>query len=115
MGFKTSRLDDWKSTMDREGRSLSLLGIASLWFKVLLSATRTGGVTRKEWRRRMRICRACPLFDPSLRRCRPFDGSKLGCGCFVPFMALTKTPYRSETRSGCWGRVFLNQHDVGWS
>lgn len=68
------------------------------------------------WRARLRVCQKCPVYDPSLRRCRPYDGSSLGCGCYVPFMAAVDKPYvdREDPRViGCWGYVEF-QGEIGW-
>jgi hypothetical protein len=62
-------------------------------------------VGRKEWRRRVRVCRQCPIFDRSIKRCRPSNKSDLGCGCYVPFMAVFKKQ--------CWGDE--NTENVGWN
>lgn len=44
--------------------------------------------SRKRWRYSMRRCWKCPLYDRELKRCRPWDGHELGCGCYMPFKAL---------------------------
>jgi hypothetical protein len=38
-----------------------------------------------------------------------------GCGCYVPFLALTKTPYTSADgkHAGCWGRATMGA-SFGW-
>lgn len=36
-----------------------------------------------------------------------------GCGCYVPFLALTKQPYTGPSGSGCWGRAVYGG-DFGW-
>lgn len=62
-------------------------------------------VDRSRFYTRLRICHRCPLFDRGLKRCRPFTGSDLGCGCYVPFKAKCPDP--------CWARQ--NQvPDLGW-
>jgi hypothetical protein len=60
---------------------------------------------KKEWRRRMRVCFNCPIYDPSLKRCRPERDSDLGCGCYVPFSNLVQRD--------CWGRITVGK-DWGW-
>lgn len=78
--------------------------------------SRGGRVPREVWRRRMRVCRRCPVHDRSTHRCRPYDGSRLGCGCYTPFVAMVPAPYESDdgSRRGCWGFAFLDNGDVGW-
>jgi hypothetical protein len=144
----------------------------------MLRAIRTGGVDRATWRRRLRTCRQCPVYDGELRRCRgpkigprhgddaktrwndeggihwleietdrgwlkfayfgdnistgetpaeiaartaPFekriadDWAKVapGCGCYVPFLALTRAPYTGAGGTGCWGRA-QRGNGFGW-
>lgn len=69
-----------------------------------------GGVDRVTWRRRMRHCPKCPLYDRGLHRCRPFTGSEFGCGCFVPFLAMVPLPYPE----GCWADAYLSGQLEGW-
>lgn len=77
----------------------------------LVKAILTGPVPRTVWRRRMRICHQCPVFDPYHKACRPIDPDyrHLGCGCYTPFSALTARPYKE----GCWGRTMMA--NIGWS
>lgn len=75
-------------------------------------------VDRAQWRQRMKTCPKCPVYDRELRRCRgPQIGEQppAGCGCFVPFLALIKQPYRSADgkRTGCWGRALMGEN-FGW-
>lgn len=62
-------------------------------------------VAPHEWRRRIRVCRKCPIYDRSIKRCRPSNDSDLGCGCYVPFMAAHKKT--------CWADDNTESH--GWS
>jgi hypothetical protein len=62
--------------------------------------------SRAEWRRRMRVCARCDLFDRGRHRCRPWDGSVLGCGCWTPITGL----YEDH----CWGWENLRGKGVGW-
>ena len=61
--------------------------------------------TQAIWRERMRICYKCPVFDKTRKTCRPFEGSVMGCGCYVPYKALVK--------SHCWGRDRFGEN-FGW-
>lgn len=60
----------------------------------------------REWKRRYKVCLKCPIFDKELRRCRPFNGSSRGCGCYVPFSNI----FYDE----CWSRKEYGG-DYGWS
>ncbi len=64
------------------------------------------GRTDRVWRQKIRVCRKCLLFDRTLKRCRPFSGSPLGCGCYVPYMA--------KVKKHCWGKENLSEEDIGW-
>ena len=71
---------------------------------------------KRRWRARLMGCRGCPVYDRSLRRCRPYDGSSLGCGCYVPYMAAVDRPYvdrENREVGGCWGYVEF-QGEIGW-
>lgn len=58
-----------------------------------------------EWHRRTRICYRCQIFDKARKTCQPYEGSSLGCGCYVPYSNLVKKK--------CWGRERLGDH-FGW-
>lgn len=109
LGFKHLRYRQWLVVVRREGKRHSLVDFIRM---VLLMGWRAlhVGVNRPDYRRRIKACHKCDLFDPELKRCRPYDGSKLGCGCFCPFVALVRKPYPK----GCWGRQFIAD-DFGWS
>ena len=79
-----------------------LLGI----FQILPYITCKKADDVREWKRRYRICLKCPIYDAKLKRCRPYDGSDEGCGCYVPFSNLVY-----ET---CWGRLNYGKK-IGWS
>lgn len=106
----------WRAVMAREERDLTFLArlrlrakLLRLGLEILLVPSRR--IPREVWRRRLRVCRQCPVFDRSLRRCRPWDGHPAGCGCFTPFLALVKRPYPK----GCWGREFVPaEQGIGW-
>lgn len=76
----------------------------------LLRAVGSGTVPRSVWRDRMRTCHNCPLFSGKDRlACRSLINPDLGCGCYVPFTALTAEPYEG----GCWGWAYTNGQ-IGW-
>lgn len=83
------------------------------WFHLILTALQIStmpvkkkGVreARMRLKRRLRACQGCPVYDKSLKRCRPFTGAPWGCGCYVPYIALGDKP--------CWARGRLP--DAGW-
>ena len=101
------RISEWVAVVREEGMEV---GYFSVVVSVLRGACGVGGVSRRVWVRRMRVCRGCPLYDGGMRRCRPWTGSKLGCGCYVPFLGLARRPYRG----GCWGKTYLPGEGIGW-
>lgn len=99
-GFKWVRFNQWVHVVHMAEESPNYLG--------LIREAIGGTMGKLVWRRRIRRCMMCPLFDPVHRRCRPFKGSELGCGCYCPLIALF---YRHP----CWGRiVFPDVADIGW-
>jgi hypothetical protein len=98
-------LREWRAVLKEELREGSALK--------MLRAICTGRVSPRVWRRRMRTCLKCPIYDRELRRCRGpvfVAGTPApGCGCYVVYTALTKRPYPA----GCWGRQWV-AHDFGW-
>ena len=102
------RISEWLSVVMEEGR---VVGYFSVVWSMVRGVWGVGGVSRAEWVHRMFVCQRCPLYDRGMRRCRPWSSSKLGCGCYVPFLALAWRPYRG----GCWGRTYLPPVErIGW-
>jgi hypothetical protein len=100
---RLARLDEWLAVLRRERRTVSAMAI--------LGALASGGVQAATWRRRIRTCMTCPIYDRRTKACRsPFPAYRhLGCGCYVPFLARTKEPYPN----GCWGRAVMGP-PFGW-
>lgn len=105
--FTYEAFKQWLAVLKREGRKETFVGKLRLARHILASAFRIGGVTRQQWLKRMEMCQKCPLHDPSLWRCRPFDNSDLGCGCFTKYISLIKN-------DGCWGYRNLKGQGIGW-
>lgn len=71
-----------------------------VWYGVLYRK-----VARATFIRRIRACARCPIYGmiycPDLKRwvgnrvCRPYQGSALGCGCYMPYKA-------AYSESVCW-------------
>lgn len=102
--IKLVRIDQWRATLLRERKTASLLA--------MLAALASGPVDRLTWRRRIqRGCMQCPIYNRERKVCRsPFPAySHLGCGCYVPFLAMTRRPYKG----GCWGRMMMGA-PFGW-
>lgn len=79
----------WLLVVRRERGSIDWAAMVRL----LLTARRVGG---RDFRLRYRACCRCVVFDRSLRRCRPWDKARVGCGCFMPF--------KIHFGGGCWLR-----------
>lgn len=103
IGLKLAKWKQWLEVLAEEGKNLTWrdwLGMA--WLGLWIPFTSD----RKLWRARMRACRKCPIYDQTLRRCRPFTGSPLGCGCFTPLKAMTTAQ--------CWARENVKDSWFGW-
>lgn len=91
---KVLRMRQWLAVLKLEGKR------ASFW--KMWRALRTGGVDLAAYKQRIRTCRRCPIYDFRYRACRkevpvghpPTQFDMLGCGCYVPFLAKTRAPYR---------------------
>lgn len=103
--LKAARLREWALVLRIEGRTQSKWSLMTHLISALLKGRIVNG---KTWRKRVRTCHRCPVYDSVLKRCRPKNDSPLGCGCYVPFLALLSP--------GCWGCENL-RHKIpgfGW-
>lgn len=100
------RYREWWEVLREEGASMPPLRRA--WMLILLTwhALKLFRRTDTEWRRKIRHCHGCILYDKMLKRCRPYTGSLLGCGCYVPYMA--------KVKKHCWGKENLPDEGIGW-
>ena len=96
LGLKPIRFREWLAVIKLEGKSLGTLSLVKMVIRGLAF-----GVGRHTWRTRLRTCMSCPIYNVGLRQCRQ---GKFGCGCYVPFLALT--------RGECWGKT--NTSNLGW-
>jgi hypothetical protein len=92
----------WSIAMRREGLSpvrhalpLAVHALRSLPF-----------VTPERWRRRMRACSRCPIYNRETKQCRSDVPVRLGCGCSCPVKFL----FAGET---CWARE-QGIYGLGW-
>lgn len=108
LGFKHRRCAEWLDVIQEEGRVLSWADRLRMGWAMIAAALALGGVSRQLWRARMRACRECPIYDRQMKRCRPQTGHLLGCGCYMPFKALSRT-------AECWVDEVIPDNDVGWS
>lgn len=93
------RINEWRAVLALKGVKIST------W--ALVRAVLSGPVPANVWRDRIRVCLRCPVYNATLKAChrRIADGDfhlDLGCGCYVPFLALTAVPYSPD--GGCWAR-----------
>lgn len=97
MGLKRARIRQWREVIQEEGRLTW-----RTWWNMAIAAIQATfhPVTRHTYTRRLLTCHRCPLYDRSLHRCRPYTGSTYGCGCFMPYKALSPS-------GTCW----LNDRD----
>lgn len=108
LGLKPSRLVEWAAVMRREHGQLTPGKVVKMVRYAVSASLGLAPVVRgKHYRRRMRTCYSCPIYDAQLRRCRPYDGHDLGCGCYVPYKARQPGP--------CWGKEKLPESsEIGW-
>lgn len=101
-GLRYERLNEWREVLKEEGRSMG----PKQWWHLLREATRAllYPVSRNKYLHRLVTCHRCPLYDKQLKRCRPYTGAPVGCGCFVPYRAVSPAP--------CWLRERFP--DQGW-
>jgi len=112
-GLKITRLWQWERAVQDELGRLGWREKLDLFLemgKVAVRATvgqRSYAERRSRFRKKIRRCMKCPIYDRVSRRCRPYWGSPLGCGCYVPYLAILKDQ--------CWGDIhFSEEEDVGW-
>lgn len=104
LGFKSDKWRQWRELLREEQKVIGLTG----WLKMFFLGLRVLFFPRrKEWRAKMRVCPNCPIYDRTLRRCRPYTGSQLGCGCAVWLLALVS--------KRCYGDEFLADDGIGWA
>lgn len=95
VGFKLSRIQEWMAVVKTEGRVIPWPRIA---FALGAGVLTLGGVGKRRWRGRMKACMWCPVYNREAKACRPFAGSPIGCGCYMPFKALTR-------KNACWAQT----------
>ena len=104
-GFKLGRYREWARVVATEGRRVMWLGvlrdISKAGLRWMLTGFKSNGTT---WRTRMRTCWNCPVYDRERRACRQRD---LGCGCYMPFKAMSP-------KAGCWLRESGIDVPFGW-
>lgn len=104
-GFSRRRFKEWWWVVQIEapGHKAKIL----LFLHMAKMMLRHGFVSRAEWRQRIRSCARCPVQDNALRRCRPMNGSRHGCGCYIPFLATLKGDH-------CYADRELPGSGFGW-
>lgn len=111
-GLKPERFWDWEIAIEDElgdvcwsDRLNVLLSMVKIALRAILRP-RKARVGREEWRERMKCCYRCPIYNKKLQRCKPFKGSVLGCGCYMPYAALLK--------ESCWADDNMPEEHIGW-
>ena len=115
LGLKGARYRQWRQVLLAEGKSFLRALPLALW-NVFMSIF-IWDHRRDRWRRRMRRCYRCPVFNRALRQCRPQvpPGAdpepfrKIGCGCFTPALA-----YFAPPSYKCWADANAPHLNVGW-
>ena len=106
MGFKFSRYRQFCNVLKEEKGRLFVFsfwwGIVGVLFSGIRHRSKEVGFYKK-----MRKCYRCVIFDPVMHKCRPNVGSKLGCGCYMPF--------KIRFGGSCWADdEGINEQHVGW-
>ena len=105
MGFRLERYKQWWNVLREEKGRLSIgdwmrLGVLAL--KGMTTGEKGVGFSVK-----MRKCSRCMIYDSEVKKCRPYAGSELGCGCYMPF--------KIALGGGCWADEGGIEEDyVGW-
>lgn len=104
--MKRKRITQWIEAI----RRASGAGAHIPWLG-MVRAFLSGPVPRRVWFHRLSVCRKCPVFNRSGWICRsPLHGyENTGCGCFIPFSALSAAPYPQ----GCW-IAEASENQAGW-
>lgn len=86
LGLKPARYVEWWTVVHEEALTLSWRRVLWAMLRAVIRSFCRIGNTRASltWRQRMRKCARCPIYDRGLHRCRPFTGSPVGCGCWMP-------------------------------
>lgn len=83
-----SRLREWNAVMREELGVITWREKLVVIAKITLAVISARRVKRLDVLNRYKVCVRCPLFDRQLKRCRPFTGSRLGCGCYAPYKVI---------------------------
>ena len=105
LGFRWERYRQWWNVLREEKGRISF----GDWFRLGVLALK--GITTGEkgvgFSCKMRKCGRCMIYDSEAKKCRPFDGSDLGCGCYMPF--------KVALGGGCWAdEEGIDEDYVGW-
>jgi len=105
LGFRFSRYELWWKVLKEEKSRLTIgdwLGLVKLALRGIINREKGVGFSSK-----MRKCQRCVIYDPEAKKCRPYDGSDIGCGCFMPF--------KVALGGGCWAdEEGVSEEYVGW-
>lgn len=101
LGFKPKRIREWLAVIRAADMQPSYAKM--LW----MFLCGLPGLSRARFRRRMRTCLRCAVYDEKLRRCFMIhEGKNYGCGCAtLPLTLFSNKP--------CWARERLGK-DFGW-
>ena len=99
---------EWRAVLREEALSTHPLKLAASLIAAAAWGVFVGPKTRREYERRIfRVCPECPVYDPALKRCRPVTGSNVGCGCYIPLLAIF-------THKSCFIDEHYPEAGLGW-
>jgi hypothetical protein len=91
LGLRPTRLVEWLAVVEEE---LKEIGFHEIWDMIRGAIFRK--VDKRVWRQRQAACYRCPVFDKTLKRCRPYTGAPVGCGCYTPYRLMSPDPCLRE-------------------
>jgi hypothetical protein len=106
-GFRILRYKEWANVLREEFGQATWKDKVRLCYTMVKTVAGGRVEPRKSFIRKMRVCRGCVLFDSVLRRCRPYSGSRVGCGCYMPFKA--------AIGGKCWLDEHYPEDRKGWN
>ena len=67
------RYSEWWEVLKEESAHMPLLRRVWMLLELTVKAVGLFGRTDHAWRRKIRVCHSCILFDRTLKRCRPYS------------------------------------------
>jgi len=105
-GLKLKRYRQWLQVVREAGRTMPYHVMVRQMIRALLRTSLDNRKRRRLWRKHMKICGSCVLFEPRQHRCGPTLYPALGCRCYMPFKAAAPGP--------CWIKEHFPENQGGY-